>query len=221
VRRRRPTWHVGACSLRGPRALFAGIQKVEIASGEILLFPQALGHARAHERPARDPSEHVVVPREQLAQLRADVRLRELRRHLPSLRTLPKAALTSRSSERFASRPTPGVWLGLLAQPPPLADLRHGARHGGNSTPLRRGRRLTGVDWFPLALRPEPRPKARRPPTRVDARGDEPRRTGFDLQGQHFVVPSWLRGERHSSKSHRRVDRAGVASVRAGSWEAS
>ena len=43
-----------------------------------------------------------------------------------------------------------------------------------------------------LALRPEPRPKARRPPTRVDARGDEPRRTGFDLQGQHFVVGSVL-----------------------------
>jgi hypothetical protein len=38
-----------------------------------------------------------------------------------------------------------------------------------------------------LALRPEPRPKARRPPTRFDARGDEPRQTEFDLQGQHFV----------------------------------
>src|SRR5436190_2636303 len=38
-----------------------------------------------------------------------------------------------------------------------------------------------------LALRPEPRPKARRRPTRFDARGDEPRRTEFDLQGQHFV----------------------------------
>ena len=38
-----------------------------------------------------------------------------------------------------------------------------------------------------LALRPEPRPKARRPPTRFDARGDEPRQTEFDLQGQHFA----------------------------------
>src|SRR5512132_2886990 len=36
-----------------------------------------------------------------------------------------------------------------------------------------------------LALRPEPRPKARRPPTRLHARGDEPRQTVFDLQGQH------------------------------------
>jgi hypothetical protein len=42
-----------------------------------------------------------------------------------------------------------------------------------------------GVDWFELALRPEPRPKARRPPTRLHARGDEPRQTEFDLQGQH------------------------------------
>jgi hypothetical protein len=42
-----------------------------------------------------------------------------------------------------------------------------------------------------LALRPEPRPKARRPPTRVVARGDEPRRTEFDLQGQHFVGRCW------------------------------
>ena len=48
-------------------------------------------------------------------------------------------------------------------------------------TPSRRSR-LTG-----LALRPEPRPKARRPPTRFDARGDEPRRTEFDLQGQRLV----------------------------------
>jgi hypothetical protein len=39
------------------------------------------------------PSEHVVVPREHLAQLRADVRLRELRRHLLESRALPKAAL--------------------------------------------------------------------------------------------------------------------------------
>ena len=48
-------------------------------------------------------------------------------------------------------------------------------------TPPRRSR-LAG-----LALRPEPRPKARRPPTRFHARGDEPRRTEFDLQGQHLV----------------------------------
>jgi hypothetical protein len=69
-------------SVRSLRALFAGIQKVEIASGETLLLPQTLGHSGAHERPGRDPSEHVVVPREHLAQLRADVRLRELRRDL-------------------------------------------------------------------------------------------------------------------------------------------
>jgi hypothetical protein len=62
-------------SLRTLRALFAGIQKLQIASGEILLLRQALGHAGAYERPGRDPSEHVVVPREQLAQLRTDVRL--------------------------------------------------------------------------------------------------------------------------------------------------
>ena len=76
---------MATCSLRGLRALFAGIQKIEIASGEILLLPQSLGHAGAHERPGRDPSEHVVVPCEQLAQLRADVRLREIRRHLPGV----------------------------------------------------------------------------------------------------------------------------------------
>ena len=69
-------------SLRTLRALFAGIEKLQIASGEILLLPQALGDAGAHERPGRDPSEHVVVPREQLAQLRADVRLWELGRYL-------------------------------------------------------------------------------------------------------------------------------------------
>src|SRR5437762_780054 len=38
-----------------------------------------------------------------------------------------------------------------------------------------------------LALWPEPRPKARRPPTCFYARGDEPRRTAFELQGQHLV----------------------------------
>ena len=127
--------------LRRLRTLFAGIQKIEIAGGEILLLPQALGHSGAYERPGRDPLEHVLVPSEHLAQLRADVRLRELRRHLPE------------STDASQSR-------------------------------LRRGRRLRGVDWFGLALWPEPRPKARRQPTRVDARGDEPRRTGFDLQGQ-------------------------------------
>jgi hypothetical protein len=69
--------------LRGLRALFAGVQKIEIASGEILLLPQAFGHSGPHERSGRDPFEHVGVPREHLAQLWADVRLRELRRHLP------------------------------------------------------------------------------------------------------------------------------------------
>jgi Acetyltransferase (GNAT) domain len=47
----------------------------------IPLLAQALGHAGRHERPGRDPPEHVVVPREQLAQLGADVGLRELWRH--------------------------------------------------------------------------------------------------------------------------------------------
>jgi hypothetical protein len=72
---------VGSCSLRGLGALFAGIQELEEAGGEIPLFAQALGHAGRHERPGRDPPEHVVVPREQLAQLGADVGLRELWRH--------------------------------------------------------------------------------------------------------------------------------------------
>ena len=39
-----------------------------------------------------------------------------------------------------------------------------------------------------LALRPELRLTARRPPTRSqDARGDEPRQTAFDSRGQHLV----------------------------------
>ena len=41
-----------------------------------------------------------------------------------------------------------------------------------------------------LALRPEPRPTARRPPTCFGARGEEPRRTEFDLQGQYSCLPS-------------------------------
>jgi hypothetical protein len=49
------------------RAFLAGIQKLEVASGEIPLFAQALGC------PGRDSPEHVVVLREQLAQLRAEV----------------------------------------------------------------------------------------------------------------------------------------------------
>jgi hypothetical protein len=71
---------------------------------------------------------------------------------------------------------------------------------GNNSTPFarRRAKRFGGTlsgareadersRLVGLALRPEPRPTARRPPTRSCARGDEPRRTEFDLQGQHFV----------------------------------
>ena len=49
---------------------------------------QALSQVGRHERPGRDPPEYVVVPREQLAQLRADVRLRELRRHLAESTTM-------------------------------------------------------------------------------------------------------------------------------------
>ena len=41
-----------------------------------------------------------------------------------------------------------------------------------------------------LALRPEPRLKARRPPTRISARDEEPRRTEFDLQGQYIDGPT-------------------------------
>jgi hypothetical protein len=42
-----------------------------------------------------------------------------------------------------------------------------------------------------LALRPGPRPRARNlPARRLRARRKKPRRTGFDLQGQHFVTPS-------------------------------
>ena len=72
---------VAPCSLRGLRALFVGIQKLEVASGELPLFAQALGHAGLHERSGRDPLENVVIPREQLAQLRPNVGLRELWRH--------------------------------------------------------------------------------------------------------------------------------------------
>ncbi len=52
------------CSLRGLRALFVGIQKLEVTSGELPRFAQALGHVGLHERPGRDPLKHVVVPRE-------------------------------------------------------------------------------------------------------------------------------------------------------------
>ncbi len=80
---------------------------------------------------------------------------------------------------RFVALP---VWLGLLAEPEPLADLRHEASHESNSTPLRPGAsersRVVG-----LALWPEPRPRARRPPTCFDARGASasPRPTRADL----------------------------------------
>jgi hypothetical protein len=43
--------------------------------------PALRPHAGRHERAGRDPPEHVVVPRDQLAQLGADVGLRELWRH--------------------------------------------------------------------------------------------------------------------------------------------
>jgi hypothetical protein len=39
-----------------------------------------------------------------------------------------------------------------------------------------------------LALLPEPRPRARRPSTRVDARDEELRRTEFELQGQQLFA---------------------------------
>jgi hypothetical protein len=76
-------------SLRGWRAFFVSIQKLEVTSGELLLFAQALGHAGLHERTGRDPLKHVVVPREQLAQLRPNVGLRELRRHRQESTTKP------------------------------------------------------------------------------------------------------------------------------------
>jgi hypothetical protein len=69
------------CSLRGVRALFVGIQKLEVTSGELPLFAQAPGHAGLHQRSGRDPLKNVLVPREQLAQLRPNVGLRELWRH--------------------------------------------------------------------------------------------------------------------------------------------
>jgi hypothetical protein len=65
-------------SLRGLQALFVCIKKVEVASGELPLFAQVLDHAGLHERSGCDPLKHVVVPREQLAQLRPNVGLREL-----------------------------------------------------------------------------------------------------------------------------------------------
>ena len=67
-------------------------------------------------------------------------------------------AATSRSSERSRC-----VWLGLLVEPEPLADLRHEAGHGANSTPLLRGRRLRGVEWldWPCGQNPGRKPEGR------------------------------------------------------------
>ena len=52
-----------------------------MASGELALFLQALGHAGLNKRAGRDPLEHIVVPFDQLPQLRPNVGLRELWRH--------------------------------------------------------------------------------------------------------------------------------------------
>ena len=72
---------MAACSLRGRRALFVSIQKLEVTSGELPLFAQALGQAGLHERSRSDPRKHFLVPREELAQLRPNVGLREVWRH--------------------------------------------------------------------------------------------------------------------------------------------
>ena len=130
------------CSLRGLRALFASVQELEEASGEILLVAQALRHAGRHERPGRDPSEHVFVPREQLAQLGADVGLRKLWRHrarqigFSSLGGATKALalqvelcsprlIASRASARWrASGFRPGSWpQGQSSQSTPLSTV--------------------------------------------------------------------------------------------------
>src|SRR6266516_7054222 len=68
-------------SLLGLQALFVGIQKLEVTSRELPLIAQALGHAGLDQCSGRDPLKHVVVPCEQLAQLRPNVGLRELWRH--------------------------------------------------------------------------------------------------------------------------------------------
>ena len=52
-----------------------------MASGELPPFAHALGHAGLHERPGRDSREYVVVPCEQLTELRPNVGLWELWRH--------------------------------------------------------------------------------------------------------------------------------------------
>jgi hypothetical protein len=73
---------------------------------------QMLGHTGRHERPGRDPPEHVVVPREQLAQLGADVGFGELWHHraranrIQSARQCQeRAGPTSRNSVRRGSSP--------------------------------------------------------------------------------------------------------------------
>jgi hypothetical protein len=95
-------------SLRGLRALFVGNQKLEVTSGELPLFAQARGRAGLHERPGRDSLEYVVVPCEQLAQLRPNVGLWELWRHRQestTRRTLRSPAGPASSVEdRAASR---------------------------------------------------------------------------------------------------------------------
>ena len=90
---------------------------------------------------------------------------------------------TCRESRRLQQL-EPTRWLHRSRDPVALSDLR---RHPAQAAVPA----LTLADELgcrQLALWPEPRPKARRPPTRVDARGDEPRRTGFDLQGQFVCV---------------------------------
>ena len=72
---------MGPCSLHGLPALRVGVQKLEVTSGELPLFAQALGQAGLHERSRSDPRKHFLVPREELAQLRPNVGPWELRRH--------------------------------------------------------------------------------------------------------------------------------------------
>jgi hypothetical protein len=76
---------------------------------------------------------------------------------LPPL-LLPVARTSCRAGATCGSSPSSRPWRQLYAP---------------SSREVAETRKLVG-----LALRPEPRPKARRPPTRSGARGDEPRRKG-------------------------------------------
>jgi hypothetical protein len=88
---------------------------------------------------------------------------------LPPL-LLPVARTSCRAGATCGSSPSSRPWRQLYAP---------------SSREAAERRKLVG-----LALRPEPRLKARRPPTRSGARGDEPRRTGFDC-GASTLCGHW------------------------------